>query len=221
MSQETRNAIRVLIADDHAVVRQGLNHILSKTTDLLVVAEAETGFEVLEKIKALDVDVLVMDVEMPQKNGLEVLSELKISRPQLPVVILSIYAEDQFGIRFLKAGASGYLTKTSAPDQLVEAIRRVAGGGKYVSPNLAERMVLDLGKDSEKLPHECLSDREFQVFHMIALGKPLKEIAEELSISTTTVSTHRARILEKMSMKTNADLTIYASKNGLMSSSQP
>ncbi len=209
--------IRVLIADDHAVVRQGLKHILSKTTDLLVVDEAETGLEVLEKIRTVDVDVLVMDVEMPQKNGWEVLSELKIHYPQLPVVILSIYSEDQFGLRFLKAGASGYLAKTSAPDQLVEAIRRVAKGGKYVSPNLAERVLLDLGKDHEKPLHEVLSDREFQVFHMIAVGKPLKEIAEELSISTTTVSTHRARILEKMSMKTNADLILYASHNGLLS----
>ena len=217
MSEASTQSLRVLIADDHAVVRQGLNHILSKTTDLLVVAEAETGLEVIEKTQAMDVDVLVMDVEMPEKNGLEVLSELKISHPKLPVVILSIYAEDQFGIRFLKAGASGYLTKTSAPDQLVEAIRRVAKGGKYVSPNLAERMVLDLGKDSEQLPHEYLSDREFQVFHMIALGKPLKEIAAELSISTTTVSTHRARLLDKMNMETNADLVRYASQNGLTS----
>lgn len=209
--------IRVLIADDHAVVRQGLKNILSKTADLLVVDEAETGLEVLEKIRTVDVDVLIMDVEMPQKNGWEVLSELKIQYPQLPVVILSIYSEDQFGLRFLKAGASGYLAKTSAPDQLVEAIRRVAKGGKYVSPNLAERVLLDLEKDHEKPLHEVLSDREFQVFHMIAVGKPLKEIAEELSISTTTVSTHRARILEKMNMKTNADLILYASHNGLLS----
>ncbi len=209
--------IRVLIADDHAVVRQGLKHILSKTADLLVVDEAETGLEVLEKIRTVDVDVLVMDVEMPQKNGWEVLSELKIHYPKLPVVILSIYSEDQFGRRFLKAGASGYLAKTSAPDQLVEAIRRVAKGGKFVSPSLAERLVLDMGKDAEKPLHESLSDREFQVFYMIALGKPLKEIAEELSISTTTVSTHRTRILEKMNMKTNADLILYFSKNGLIS----
>lgn len=154
---------------------------------------------------------------MPQKNGWEVLSELKIYYPKLPVIILSIYSEDQFGLRFLKAGASGYLTKTSAPDQLVEAIRRVARGGKYISPSLAERLVLDLGKNSDGPLHEILSDREFQVFHMIAVGKPLKEIADELSISTTTVSTHRARILEKMNMKTNADLILYASHNGLLS----
>ncbi|MDA0738006.1 MAG: response regulator transcription factor [Nitrospirae bacterium] len=217
MSDVNSNAIRVLIADDHAVVRQGLKQILSKTPDLVVVDEAETGLEVLEKIRAMKIDVVVMDVEMPQKNGWEVLGELKTHFPRLPVVILSIYSEEQFGLRFLKAGASGYLTKTSAPDQLVEAIRRVAKGGKFVSPSLAERLVLDFGKDFEKPLHACLSDREFQVFHMIALGKPLKEIAEELSISTTTVSTHRARILEKMNMKTNADLTIYASQNGLMS----
>ncbi len=217
MSESSANSLRVLIADDHAVVRQGLKHILSKTADLLVVDEAETGLEILEKIQNVDIDVLVMDVEMPQKNGWEVLSEIKIHYPQLPVIILSIYSEDQFGLRFLKAGASGYLTKTSAPDQLVEAIRRVAKGGKFISPSLAERLVLDLGKNSEGPLHESLSDREFQVFHMIAVGKPLKEIADELSISTTTVSTHRARILEKMNMKTNADLILYASHNGLTS----
>ena len=217
MSEASTNSLRVLIADDHAVVRQGLKHILSKTADLLVVDEAETGLEILEKIQNVDIDVLVMDVEMPQKNGWEVLSEIKIHYPQLPVIILSIYSEDQFGLRFLKAGASGYLTKTSAPDQLVEAIRRVAKGGKFISPSLAERLVLDLGKNSEGPLHEILSDREFQVFHMIAVGKPLKEIADELSISTTTVSTHRARILEKMNMKTNADLILYASHNGLTS----
>lgn len=216
MSEATSHTLRVLIADDHAVVRQGLKQILSKTSDLLVVDEADTGLAVLEKIRTVDIDVLVMDVEMPQKNGWEVLAELKTHFPKLPVVILSIYSEDQFGLRFLKAGASGYLTKTSAPDQLVEAIRRVAKGGKFISQSLAERLVLEMGKDSEKSPHETLSDREFQVFHMIAGGKPLKEIAEELSISTTTVSTHRSRILEKMNMKTNADLTIYASQNGLM-----
>jgi len=217
MSEASANSLRVLIADDHAVVRQGLKHILSKTADLLVVDEAETGLEILEKIQNVDIDVLVMDVEMPQKNGWEVLSEIKIHYPQLPVIILSIYSEDQFGLRFLKAGASGYLTKTSAPDQLVEAIRRVAKGGKFISPSLAERLVLDLGRNSDGPLHEILSDREFQVFHMIAVGKPLKEIADELSISTTTVSTHRARILEKMNMKTNADLILYASHNGLTS----
>ena len=174
MSETSTNSLRVLIADDHAVVRHGLQHILSKTSDLLVVDEAETGLEVLEKIRNIDIDVLVMDVEMPQKNGWEVLSELKIHYPKLPVIILSIYSEDQFGLRFLKAGASGYLTKTSAPDQLVEAIRRVAKGGKFISQSLAERLVLDLGKNLDGPLHEILSDREFQVFHMIAVGKPLK-----------------------------------------------
>jgi len=212
-----KNKINVLIADDHAVVRQGLKQILSKTPDLLVVGEAATGLETLEKIQTVEVDVLVMDMEMPQKNGWEVLAELQIRYSSLPVVILSIYSEDQFGLRFLKAGASGYLTKTSTPHQLVEAIRRVANGGKFVSPSLAERLVLDMGKEQEKPLHESLSDREFQVLYMIAEGKPLKGIAEELSISTTTVSTHRARILEKMKMKTNADLIRYATQQGLMS----
>ena len=209
-------SIRVLIADDHTVVRQGLIQILSKTPDLVVVGEAETGDQVLAQLQAVEVNVLVMDMEMPGKTGWDVLLDLKITYPKLPVVILSIYSEDQFGVRFLKAGAAGYLPKTSAPDQLVDAIRRVAQGGKFVSPNLADQLVRTLNHDPQKPLHESLSDREFQVFRMIAAGKTTKTIAEDLSISVTTVSTHRARILEKMNLKTNADLTLYASKHGLI-----
>ena len=217
MKEAKRNTIRVLIADDHTVVRQGLKQILSKTPDLVVVEEAETGNQVLEKLQTIKIDVLVMDMEMPEKTGWDVLLDLKITHPKLPVVILSIYSEDQFGVRFLKAGASGYLPKTSAPDQLVEAIRRVAQGGKFVSPNLAEQLVRTLDKDPQKPFHEMLSDREFQVFRMIASGQSIKTIADSLAISVTTVSTHRAHILEKMNVKTNADLTLYASKHGIIS----
>ena len=199
------------------MVRQGLKHILSKTPDLLVVDEATNGLEVLEKIRTVDIDVLVMDLEMPQKTEWEVLFELKTHNPKLPIIILSIHLEDQFGLRFLKAGAARYLTKTSAPDQIVEAIRRVAKGGKFVRQDLAERLVRNVDKDSEKPLDESLSNREFQVVYMIAAGKPLKEIAKELSISPTTVSTYRARIQEKMNMKTNADLIHYASQQGLVS----
>ncbi|MFQ5672102.1 MAG: response regulator [Nitrospinales bacterium] len=209
--------IRVLIADDHSVVRHGLNQILSKTSDLVVVEEAENGNEVLEKICKIDVDVILMDIEMPGKSGLETLMQLKNSNPKLPVLILSIFPEDHYGIRLLKAGAAGYLTKTSAPEQLVEAIRAVAQGGKFVSPHLAEKLVMDLDKDTDKPLHETLSGREFQVFCMIAAGKKLKDIADGLSVGITTVSTHRARILEKMNMKTNAELIHYALKNGLVS----
>ncbi len=217
MSETRRNTIRVLVADDHTVVRQGLRQILSKTPDLVVVDEAETGNQVVEKLQTIQIDVLVMDMEMPEKTGWDVLLDLKITHPQLPVVILSIYSEDQFGVRFLKAGASGYLPKTSAPDQLVEAIRRVAHGGKFISPNLAEQLVHTLDKDSQKPLHEILSDREFQVFRMIASGKSIKTIANGLAISAATVSTHRAHILEKMNLKTNADLTLYASKHRIIS----
>ncbi len=209
--------IRVLIADDHAVVRQGLKQILSKTSNLVVVEEARTGPEVLKKLKTVEVDALVMDIEMPEQTGWDVLLALRKDYPGLPVIILSIYPENPFGLRFLKAGASGYLSKTSAPEQLVEAIRTVTQGGKFLSPNLAEQLVLHLDKDPLAPVHERLSDREFQVFRMIASGKPTKIIADELCISVTTVSSHRARILEKMEIKTNADLTLYASKHGLIS----
>ncbi len=216
MKNAAQQSIRILIADDHAVVRQGLKHILSKTPDLVVIDEAETGGQVLQKLKVKEIDVVVMDMEMPEKTGWDVLLDLKATYPKLPVVILSIYPEEQFGVRFLKAGASGYLSKTSAPEQLVEAIRTVTQGGKFLSPRLAEQLVMNLNKDPVTLAHERLSDREFQVFRMIASGTSTKVIADELCISVTTVSTHRARILEKMQAKSNADLTLYASKHGLI-----
>jgi DNA-binding NarL/FixJ family response regulator len=207
---------KIVIADDHAVVRKGLVQIISETADLEVIAEAENGVILLDKIRALRPDVVLMDINMPEKSGWDVMLQLKSELPKLPVIVLSISPEKDFAVKFLKAGAAGYLTKTSAPEQLVDAIRKVAGGGKFVSPALAEKLASDLIEDSERPPHESLSPREFQVMSLIASGKTVSEIAEELGVSVPTVSTFRARILEKMSMKTNAQLTHYAIKNGLL-----
>ncbi len=216
MTSKKTNSIKVFIADDHDVVRQGIKTIISDASDLSVAGEAENGEDALEKIRGLDVDVIIMDYDMPKKNGLDALIELKTFRPKLPVIILSVFPEDHYGIRFLKAGASGYLGKSNVTRQLVEAIRRVANGGKYISQTLADKLVSGLNKDSEKLPHENLTDREFQVFHLIATGKRLKGIAEDLHLSVNTVSTYRSRILEKMEMKSNADIIHYAIKNDLI-----
>ena len=212
----TKNKIRVFIADDHFVVRQGLKHILTQNPDMEVVGEAEDGNQVLERIKDLSADVILMDIEMPGKSGWEVMVQLKSLRPELKVLILSIFPEDHYGLRLIKAGASGYLAKSSAPDQLSQAIRKVASGGKFVSPSLAEKLIEELDRDVDKLPHEHLSEREFQVFCMIATGKKMKDIADELSVSITTISTHRANILEKMGLKNSAELIHYALKNGIL-----
>jgi len=216
MKGSNSSKIKVLIVDDHAVVRQGLIQIISKTSDIVVVDEAENGNEALEKISKIKIDVVLLDIEMPGKSGWDVLLQLKSTLPKLPVIILSTHSEDHFGIRFLKAGASGYLSKMSAPRQLTEALRRVARGGKYVSPTLAELLVSDLGRKTPENLHETLSDREFQIFCMIASGTKLKTIAKELSVAPTTVSTHRSRILEKMNMDSDAKLIHYAIKNGII-----
>lgn len=216
MKTSKNKFIRVLIADDHEVVRQGIKTILSETPDLRVVAEAEDGMEVLEKIQELDVDVILLDFDMPRKSGLDTLIELKALRPKLPVLMLSIFPEDHYGLRFLKAGASGYLGKASVSAQLVEAVRKVAQGGKFISPVLTDKLVSELNHDTEGPLHEKLTDREFQVFHCIASGKRLKAIAEELHLSINTVSTYRSRILEKMEMESNSDLIRYAIKNSLI-----
>jgi DNA-binding NarL/FixJ family response regulator len=208
--------IKVLIADDHAVVREGLKQILAETPDIEVVAEATHGQEVLDKIRSTPVDVVVLDIAMPGRSGLDVLLHLKRERPSLPVLVLSIHPEDQYAVRVLKAGACGYLTKESAPDQLIAAIRKVVVGGKYVSPSLAEKLAFDLEADVDKPLHETLSDREYEVLCQIALGKTVKEIADKLSLSVKTISTYRSRILEKMKMKNNAELTHYVIRQGLV-----
>jgi two-component system invasion response regulator UvrY len=208
--------INILIADDHAIVRKGLKQILAETQDMIVSGEASNGFEVMEKVKNNHYDVLLLDISMPGKSGLDILRELKTESPRLPVLVLSMYPEEQYAVRVLRAGAAGYLTKESAPDELVVALRKVAQGKKYVSPSLAERLAVDLEIDASKPVHETLSDREYQVLCMIASGKTVGEIAEKLSLSAKTISTYRARILEKMNMKNNAELTHYAIQNKLV-----
>ncbi len=208
--------IKILIADDHAIVRRGLKQILTETPDMIVAGEAYNGQDLLEKVRSDQWDVVVLDISMPGRGGLDVLKQLKSEQPKLPVLMLTIHPEDQYAVRVLRAGASGYLTKESAPDHLVEAIRKVARGGKYISPHLAERLAFNLESISEKPLHEALSDREFQVLRFIASGKTVKEIGEELSLSVKTISTYRTRILEKMKMRNNAELTHYAIQQKLV-----
>ncbi len=209
--------IRILIADDHPIVRQGLKQILTEEPDMGEFGEAKNSQEVLDLVRENDWDVVILDITMPGRGGLDTLKEIRSERPKLPVLILSIHPEDQYAVRALKAGAAGYMTKESAPDDLIKAIRKVLKGGKYISPSLAENLALFLERDDQKAPHENLSDREYQVMCMIASGKKVKEIAENLSLSVKTISTYRARILEKMKMKSNADLIHYAIQNRLLS----
>ena len=211
--------IRVIIADDHPVVRHGVKRILEEEPDIQVVAEAGNGQELLQKIDQTPCDVALLDIGMPGRDGLDTLAYLRRAYPKIPVLILSVYPEDQFGPRVLKSGASGYMNKETACDQLVKAIRKVCGGGRYVSPSLAEKIAADLAADKALAPHERLSDREYQVMRLIASGKTVGQIARELTLSKKTISTHRARILEKMDMKTNAQLTFYAMRNDLVSPS--
>ena len=207
--------VKVVVVDDHAVVREGLKRIIAETPSMTVSGEASGGKEALEVVRKTPCDVLVLDITMPDKNGLDVLKQIHSEIPRLPVLILSMHSEDQYAIRMLRAGAAGYLSKETAPVKLVEAIRKVVRGGKYVSPSLAERLVFDLDKES-KLPHETLSDREYQVLCMIASGKTVGAIADELKLSVKTISTYRARILEKLEMANNAELTRYGIKAGLV-----
>jgi len=209
--------INVLIADDHPVVRQGIKQILAEDGEIGELGEAKNSQEVMEQIRQNSWDVIILDITMPGRGGLDTLKEIKGEKPKLPVLILSIHPEDQYAVRALKAGAAGYLTKESAPDDLIKAIKKVNIGGKYISNSLAEKLALHLERDAQKQPHESLSDREYQVLCMIASGKKVKDIAESLSLSVKTISTYRARILEKMKMKSNADLIHYAIQNRLVS----
>ena len=208
--------IKILIADDHAIVREGLKQIISETLDMVVAAEASNGEDVLEKVSANKYDVVLLDISMPGRSGLDILRQLKIEKPKLPVMMLSVHPEEQYAVRALRAGASGYLTKESAPDELIAALRKISQGRKYVSSSLAEKLAYELGIDVKKLRHEVLSDREFQVMCMFASGKTVKEIAAELSISIPTIRTYRIRILEKMKMKNIAEIIHYAVKQGLV-----
>jgi DNA-binding NarL/FixJ family response regulator len=208
--------MKILIADDHAVVRHGLKQILADEFKRSEFGEAKNGQEVLDTIWKENWDVVILDITMPGRGGLEVLRELKQARPKLPILVLSMHPEDQFAVRVLKAGASGYMTKESAPQELVGAIRKVTAGGRHISPAVAELMASYLSLDSDAAPHEQLSNREFQVMRLIASGKTVSEIARELSLSVRTVSTYRARILEKTGMRTNAELTHYAFQHQLV-----
>lgn len=206
----------ILIVDDHAVVRQGLRQILAPELPGARIDEAGNADEALGLVLKHHYDLIMLDISMPGRSGLELLRDIKYQKPDLPVLILSVHPEDQMGIRLLKAGASGYVTKDCAPDELIRAVRKVLAGGRYVSDTLAERLVLDIQTDSGKPPHELLSDREYEVLCAIARGKSVSEIARDLSLSVKTVSTYRSRILEKMRMRTNAELTHYAVRHGLV-----
>ena len=208
--------IKILIADDHPIVRKGLKQILAETSNIVVAGEANNGAEVIKKVLKDNYDVVLLDITMPGRDGVDVLKELKNLKPNLPVLILSIHPEDQYAVRVLRAGAYGYLTKESAPEELISAIKTVSLGRKYISPSVAEKLVFNLNNNAQKQPHEKLSDREYQVMHMIASGRTAKEISEDLSLSIKTISTYRARILEKMKMKNIAELIRYAIKKGLV-----
>jgi DNA-binding NarL/FixJ family response regulator len=208
--------IRILVVDDHAIVREGLKQILSDVSDISVLAEAANGQEAMDRIRRETFDVILMDISMPGRSGLEILKDIKNEQPKLPVLILSMHPEEQYAIRALKAGAAGYMNKSSAPDELIGAIRKVSAGRKYVSPSVAEKLAFELGSDPTRLPHELLSDREYQVMIMLAAGKSVSEIGEELCLSVKTISTYRARIMEKMNLKKNAELTLYAVQHHLL-----
>jgi len=208
--------IRVLVADDHAVVRRGLRQILAETPDILVGADASTAEEVRRLVREQRFNAVVLDINLPGGSGLELLAEIRQERPDLPVLVLTVYSEDQYAVRAIRAGAAGFLTKESAPEKLVEAVRKVAGGGRYVSARLGEALASALAGGADGAPHERLSNREFEILKLLASGRTVSEVATTLSLSVKTVSTHRTRILKKMQMRTNAELTHYAVRNHLV-----
>jgi len=208
--------IKLLIADDHAIFREGLKHILEEHPDIIVADEAGNGQEVLDYVWKNEYDMILLDIGMPGMPALEVLKQVKNEKPRLPVLVLSMYPEDQYAVRFIRAGASGYLTKESAPEELITAIRKITAGRKYITSSVAEKLADEVEPDAEKPAHHTLSDREFEVFRLIASGKTVKQIADDLFLSVKTISTYRSRILEKMKMKTNAELMHYALKQHML-----
>ncbi|HJW54728.1 MAG TPA: response regulator transcription factor [Burkholderiaceae bacterium] len=211
-----RETIQVLIADDHAIVREGLKQILADTKDIVVAGDAENGVDAIKLVRNGHCDVLLLDISMPDRNGIEILKQLKKEFPGIAVLMLSMHREDQYAIRSLKAGAAGYLNKQSAPGELVDAIRQVAAGRKYISASLAQELANQIGDDRNTPPHETLSDREYQTLIMIASGKTVSDIALELALSVKTISMYRSRLLQKMKLRHNAELTHYAIKNRLV-----
>jgi DNA-binding NarL/FixJ family response regulator len=209
--------IRALIADDHALVRRGIREVLEECGDIRVTGEASHAGEVLALLgKKVPCDVVVLDINLPGRSGLDLLEDLRRDRPRLPVLILTVYSEEQYALRALKSGAAGYLTKEAVPDRLVEAVRKVVAGGRYITPTLAERLASMVRGGFEGAPHDLLSEREFRVFRLLSAGKSVSEIAEAMTLSVKTVSTYRARALEKLGLKSNAELTQYAIRNGLL-----
>lgn len=208
--------LEVLVADDHAIIRDGLKKILADTDDLVVAGEAANGQAVLEKVRARDWSLLVLDISMPGRNGLELIKLVKAERPRLPILIFSMHHEEQYAVRAIRAGASGYLSKEGDTDLLLPALRKVASGGIFISPKVAELLAGDLAPQDDKLPHTLLTDREFDVFSRIVKGVALTTIADELSLSVKTVSTHKSHILAKMNMATQVDLVRYALEHGLV-----
>jgi two-component system, NarL family, invasion response regulator UvrY len=208
--------INLMIADDHPIVRKGIKQLFDETQDISVVYEVSNGQEIFNIIKEKKIDIVLLDISMPGRSGLDILKQLKNENPDIIILILSMYPEEQYAIRALKAGASGYITKESAPDELVNAVRKVYAGGKYVSMTLAEKLAYEFDNTKAKNPHEKLSDREFQVMCMIASGKSVTEISHEIFLSIKTISTYRTRILEKMNFKNNSDITRYALENHLV-----
>ena len=208
--------IKILIADDHAIVREGLKQIVAEESDMKVTGEAANASELFELLDKDSWEIVVLDINMPGKSGLEALKDMKTRNIKVPVLILSMFSEDQYGLRAIKAGAAGYLKKVSAPTELVSAIRKIVGGGKYISPTLAEKLADNFDANNKKAPHQNLSDREYQIMCFISLGKSAEEIAEELVISIHTVYSYRNRILEKMHLKSNVELTQYAIQNKLI-----
>ena len=212
----TEGMLKILIADDHAIVREGLKQILSEVPDMVVAGEAASGTEAMDLVRREPWSLVLLDISMPGKSGLDVLKQIKDEYPRLPVLMLSMYPEDQYAVRVMKSGASGYLTKESAPELLVTAIRKVANGGKYISPSLAESLACALNSDLDKPLHQTLSNREFEILRLLASGRTVSQIGEQLALSVKTISTYRARILEKLHMESNAELTHYAVKNHLV-----
>ena len=208
--------IKILVVDDHAVVRRGLRQILAETEDLFVGGEASTPAEVLTKVEQEHWDVIVLDIGLPGRSGLDLIGDIKKLRPEARVLVLTMFSEEQYAVRALRAGAAGFLTKESAPDRLVEAVRKLAAGGRFIGPELAETLASMVAGEGSGRPHERLSNREFEILKLIGSGRTVSQIAEELALSVKTVSTHRTRILRKMEMKTSAELTHYVVKNQLV-----